>query len=386
MRVELADAAALRQLKPLEVAAYLRAMNWRKEANLNGKATLWSKTGPEGEEFDLTLPSRREFGDYALRMAEVLRALAVAEERSELEVFRDITTTAAADVVRVGVQTTPLDNGTLRIDQAVQLVERGRDLMLSAACAALEKRAVYARRKPQRAMEYLREVRMGQTEQGSFILTLLVPVPLELKAAQDELFGCEPAEPYGRRVTRTLFSALAAVDEAAQAAAVDGDMAPFQAAVSRGVSANMCDAILGLAEASPEQPIDFRISWSRSRPGAADVPTRVLIAADRIPVVQEAARQFRERAPVDDYELEGIVTRLARSPAASQGDVTVEGVVDGRMRRVSMPLSPDTYSIAVKAHEHRVRVRCTGELTRDGAGFRLQTPRHFEIVDDGELD
>lgn len=148
MKAEVRDATALSELKPLEVAAYLRATKWQKEADLNGKATLWLKTGPTGEELDVTLPSRREFADYVLRMGEVLRTLAAAEERSELEVFCDLTTTAAADVVRVAVQTISSDNGTLGIDQAVQLVERSRDLMLSAACAAIEKRALYAKRKP----------------------------------------------------------------------------------------------------------------------------------------------------------------------------------------------------------------------------------------------
>lgn len=384
MKAEVRDAAALGELKPLEVAAYLRATRWQKEADLNGKATLWLKAGPTGEELDLTLPSRREFADYALRMGEVLRTLAAAEERSELEVLRDITTTATADVVRVAVHTFPSDNGTLGIDQAVQLVERSRDLMLSAACAAIEKRPLYAKRKPQKAMDYLRDVRMGQTERGSFILTLLTPVPPELKDLQDDLF--EAAEPYERRVTRTLFRALAALDEAARAAGVDGDMAPFQAAVTSGVSANLCDAIVGLSEASPEQPLDFRISWSRSRPVVDDVPAKVLIGADRMPVVKEAARRFRDAASIDDYEVEGIVTRLDRPPSAKEGDVTVEGVVEGSMRRVVMRLAPETYSTAVKAHDGRLRVRCTGDLVREGRGFRLQAPRHFETVSDSEDD
>lgn len=233
-------------------------------------------------------------------------------------------------------------------------------------------------------MDYLRDVRMGQTERGSFILTLLTPVPPELKDPQGNLF--EAPEPYERRVTLTLFRALAALDEAARAAAMDGDMAPFKAAVSSGVSANLCDAIVGLSDASPEQPLDFRISWSRSRPVADDVPARVLIGADSMPVVKEAARQFRDTAAIDDYEVEGIVTQLNRKPNANEGDVTVEGVVDGSMRRVVVRLVPETYSMAVKAHDDRLRVRCTGDLVREGRGLRLQSPRHFEIVSDNGDD
>ena len=66
-------------------------------------------------------------------------------------------------------------------------------------------------------------------------------------------------EPYERRVTRALFIALAALDDAARVAAADGNMEPFQAAVKSGVSANLWDAVLGLADAASKQSIDFRV-------------------------------------------------------------------------------------------------------------------------------
>lgn len=89
VKVEVRDAAALNALKPLGMAAYLRAKGWRKEADLNGKGSLWLKEGPNGEVFDITLPLKRDLADYALRMGELLRTLATAERRSELDILRD---------------------------------------------------------------------------------------------------------------------------------------------------------------------------------------------------------------------------------------------------------------------------------------------------------
>jgi hypothetical protein len=383
MKVAVRDPAALCALKPLEMAAYLRAMGWRKEVDLDGKGSLWLKAAAEGEEFDVTLPLKRDLGDYALRMGEVLGTLAEVERRSELEVLRDVMTTTA-DLVRVRAPSHSAENGTLPLDQAVSFVERSRDMMLSAACAALKKRAFYAKRKPQQAMDYLRQVRMGQTEQGSYVLTILSPVPPELKAAQWELLPVEPVEPYERQVTRTLVEALAALDEAARGAAMNGDMAPFNAAVSRGVSANLCDAVVGLSEVSAGEALDVQVSWSRTRPLEERALARVMIGSDSMPIIEEAARHFRETAPVEDFDVEGFVTRLARGPEAQEGDVTVEGIVEGQMRRVVMSLGPENYGHAVSAHNERLSVKCTGELVREGRGLRLQSPRHFEVIADEE--
>ena len=383
MKVEVRDADALSAMKPLEVAAYLRAMGWCQEADFEDKGSLWLKTNAAGEEFDVTLPLRPDLADYTLRMGEFLRTLALAEDRSELEVLRDVMTTTA-DLVRVRAPSYLGEDGTLPLDQAVSFVERSRDMMLSAACAALQKRAFFATRKPQQAMDYLREVRMGQTERGSYVLTILSPVAPELKAAQAELLPTEPTEPYERQVTRTLVAALGALNEAARRAASNGDMAPFTNAVSRGVSANLCDAVVGLAEVSPSEALNIQVSWARTRPVDNNAPARVLLGSDSIPIIEEAARHFRDTAPVDDFEVEGFVTRLDRGPDAKEGDVTVAGIVEGHMRRIVMRLGPNNYSDAVRAHDGRLKVKCTGELTKAGRGYCLESPRHFEVTAEEE--
>jgi hypothetical protein len=380
MKVAVQDAAALHALKPLEVAAYLRAKGWRKEVDLDNKASLWLWRDPEGEEFDVMLPLKRELGDFVLRMGELLRTLANAEQRSQLEVIQDFLTTTA-DLIRVRASSRDVDNGTLPLEQAVAFVEHSRDLMLAAACAALDKRPYYATRKATQAMDYLSRVRMGQTERGSYVLTMLSPIAPELKPAQGELpLSTEAVEPYERRVTRTLVEALTALDEAARQAAIQGDMGPFQAAVQRGVSANLCDAVVGLSIASPAEGLDIQVSWSRSRPVEGKAPARVRFGSDSIPIIEEAGRRFRDTASLEDFEVEGFVTRLDRGPKATDGDVTITGIVDGQMRKIVVRLGTDTYSEAVRAHKDRRTVKCTGDLVKEGRAYRLQDPRHFQVM------
>lgn len=380
MRVALHDAEALRALKPLEVAAYLRAKGWQKEADIGDRASLWLlRREPDGTEFDVTLPARREFKDYVLRMGEVLRGLADAEGRSELDVLTDVQTTTA-DLIRVRAPSRDAESGTLPFDEAVTFVERSRDMMLAAACAAIDKRSVYAKRKAQQAMDYLGHARMGQTERGSFVLTILSPVVPELRPVQGALFPAEHEDPYERKVTRTLMEALTALDEAARAAAMHGNMTPFQEAVSRGVSANLCDAVIGLSAVSREEGLDIQVAWSRTLSIDSAIPTRVLLGSDSIPWIEQAARQFRETAPIDDVDVVGIVTTLDRDPKAVEGEIWIIGLVEGQTRRVVVRLGYRDYNEAISAHADRRAVRCTGELMKEGRGYRLLNPRHFEVL------
>jgi len=371
---------ALRALRPLEVASYLRVHGWRQEADLNGKGSVWLLPAEDGrEEADITLPLQRDLGDFALRMGDVLRTLRQVERRPEPEILQDLMTTSC-DLIRVRAPSREAESGSLPLEQAVAFVERSRDLVLAAACAAITKRAYFATRKPTKATEYLSKVRMGQTERGSYVLTILSPVAPALAPEGELPLDLEPSEPYERRVTRTLAEGLAAMEQAARGAAASGGMGGFEQAVRLGVSANLCDAVTGLSAVSPGEGLDIRIAWSRTRPVPNTVPSRVFLGSDSMPLIQEASRLFKDTAAVEDVELQGFVTRLARGPTEISGEVTLEGLLDGQLRRAIVELGEGIYSQAVQAHEQRQRVACAGDLVKERGGFRLQNPRHFRVL------
>jgi hypothetical protein len=371
---------ALNALKPLEVASYLRVHGWHQAADLNGKGSVWLLPAEEGrEEADITLPLQRDLGDFTLRMGEVLRTLQLVEQRGESAILLDLMTTGS-DLIRVRAPSREAESGSLPIEQAVAFVERSRDLVLAAACAAITKRAYFATRKPKLATDYLSRVRMGQTEQGSYVLTILSPVTPALVPEGELPLDLTPPEPYERQVTRTLGESLAALEHAARQAAASGGMAAFHDAVSQGVSANLCEAVAGLSAVSPEDGLDIQIAWSRTRPAAATIPSRIVLGSDSIPLIEEAARLFKDTAALDDVEIQGFVTRLARGPQEPSGEITLEGLIDGQLRRVTVELGDGIYSQAVQAHEQRQRVACAGDLAKERGGFRLENPRHFRIL------
>ena len=381
MRASGQDVSALTAIKPLEVASYLRVRGWRQEAEIGDKGSIWVlPASGDRDEADITLPLRRDLGDFALRMGDVLRTLAVVEQRPETEVLHDLMTTSS-DLIRVRAPSRDAASGSLPIEEAVAFVERSRDMMLAAACAAISKRSYFANRKPVRATDYLSKVRMGQTERGSYILTILSPVAPALVSEGELPLDLETPEPYERQVIRTLAEGLAALEHAARQAASSGGMGAFEQAVRLGVSANLCEAVAGLSAVSPGEGLDISIAWSRTRQPAVTVPSRIFLSSDSIPLIQEAARLFKDIAPVEDVELQGFVTRLARGPKETSGEVTLEGLVEGQLRRALVELGEGIYSKAVQAHEQRQRVACAGDLIKERGGYRLQNPRHFRVLE-----
>jgi hypothetical protein len=378
MNVDIRDVEAMKALRPLEVAAYLRSRGWTSKDG-GGSATIWTLTVAK-EEYEVLLPLDPTIRDFALRMGDILQVLAAAEHRSQEEIYADLLTTTA-DVVRIRLEDADLQDGTLPIDGHARVAQKARDLMLAAACAATEARPVWHTRKPAQAVEEVRKVRIGQTERGSYVVTVITRVSPALHVREGHLFEVET--PFERRMTETLASSLFHLERAAEAAALSGEFKAFDEAVSRGVSANLCDAVAGLwGEEDRFRNLEFTFSWSPARPPEPDAVRRVRFTADRIPVIREAGRLLRERAPIADFELEGAVIRLERAEGAPTGRVTILGQVDGKPRRVLVEMNDPNYHLAVLAHDQFRALRCVGSLVREGRSFILREPREIAVEEE----
>ncbi len=377
MKATIRDAETLRVLPPLGVASYLRSKGWYQSDVIGRRGSVWSSRRPGLEGYEILLPLSRELGDYVTRMAEMIGTLEVAEGRPQTQILEDIAD-ATADVVRIQIEGPVAQDGTLPIDEGVEAFERARDLMLAAACAAVRPRAVYHTRRPTLAMEYMTRLRLGQTSHGSFVMTVRSPVAPALHAANQPP-ALDAEQPFEREVTKTLARALAATRDASNAAIATADFAPFPAAVDQGVSANLCEAIVGLSRQTRAENVTVSVAWSPSREIAEQLPSRFRFSVDAVAVIAEAARIFRDRAPREEFELHGVVVGLQRPEGAPAGIVKVAAIVDGILRNVRLELAGDDYSHATRAHEAERRVACLGDLVREGRLLVLKNPHGFEV-------
>jgi hypothetical protein len=376
MKVTIRDPAVLHTVRPLEMVAYLRANGWHEVQRLE-RGAFWTKESGQ-EVFEVLVPLDAGLRDFPNRVADALQTLEQAEQRSQLEIVEDLTTTGA-DVIRPRLPGTNGD-GAVSLERGMILHEQARDLMLAAACAAIEPRPLYAKRKPERAMQYLQHARFGLPTRGSYIMTIISPVAPKLVVGKN-LFGeeIEHEEPFERRTVRTLAEALQAVAKACREVASTNELGPMKAAVKHGVSANLCEAIIGLDRGGGEKGVEFSFSWAPSRGVPVGIESVVSILPDSMPILEATARVFRETETVESSEVIGTVQKLEHQ-GGDQGKVTIVGTADGEPRTVHLELTGADHSLAVDAYEQRILVKCVGELSRVGRSWILRNPREFAVL------
>jgi hypothetical protein len=72
-----------------------------------------------------------------------------------------------------------------------------------------------------------------------------------------------------------------------------------------------------------------------------------------------------------------IAGRVIATGARSQ--VTLMGVVAGKLDRIESELIEPTYELAIKAYQARIPVLCQGDLVKQGRSFRLQNVHHLTL-------
>ena len=365
-------------LDPSQIEVYLLARGWESKRRTPMFSTWVAPDAASRGQLFLPLSSKP--ADYEDRLQEFVRELADIQGE-----HRDVLITnlryATADLVRVRLVSPRVGPGELPIGDGAQLVEGAREMMLAAACASVSIRPNFGPRMPRQAIDYLDGVRLGQTERGSYVVTVISDVaPPE----QHALLPDDAAHidiPFERHVTTKLVTALAAAHDAANAVlgASSTGFSAFDEAVEAGVSANLCDAIATMGAERAAAHLEVSIAWASSRPPTVQAQPSIAFEPASLPVMKEAVSHLRSFGPFDDELIEGIVHRLTRGLDDVIGTIVIDGEARGERHKFHVELPDEQYDLAVEAHRTKRPVRIRGTLFKQGRSWVLSEPGQLTL-------
>ncbi|BCB86602.1 hypothetical protein Psuf_039150 [Phytohabitans suffuscus] len=164
----------IQQLTPEAVHAFLTSEGWRPQVD-EREVDLWTLTDG-GDEFEVLVPTDRRIRDFPLRMYQVLRTLAAVQDRPLSTVLSDLTNTGSDRMIFRLLPSGP--PGTIPIFNGADAVLGVRELVMSAAYAStLDRPLLVQGRRPQRVMNFVRGVRLGSPQTGSWVIAAEVALP-----------------------------------------------------------------------------------------------------------------------------------------------------------------------------------------------------------------
>jgi hypothetical protein len=373
---ETTDLETISALSPTHVAGYLRSRGWHDQGKYGSYGQVYSKK-VDDHTFNVVLPRLATIADFTTRMRGLINVVAEVERRRATGVLFDLTL-APFDVIRVRSMDADA-YGSIRFEQGLDLHEEAKRALVAAAnaTASEQPRKAWKGRRPDSVGQYLERLRLGQTENASFSLTVLSPYSFDPEGQEKATLFEDQA--FGRRVTLKFGSALTAI-ETALAEAVAGDPVPaFEKGIAAGVSADICQALAKLAD--NESGIQVSVSWSPAKPTSG--PIRLSLTPQDSAVLHEIARTFARQEPEPEFELEGLVEEIKEKPERFDGSVVIQAKLPQQagVRKIRVHFAQRDREFVYEAAKNKRWVRVIGNLARDGKLLKLEEPHDFSIVE-----
>ncbi|WP_214318601.1 OB-fold nucleic acid binding domain-containing protein [Nonomuraea sediminis] len=360
-------------VSPAQLSDYLASQGWQRIDTWRG-AVIWHLDGA-GE---VLVPHEPAYRDYQDRLREVVRVLSRVEHRADWDIVRDITEPLTD---RQFFRTQPdTPQGTTPLMAGLKALEGVRDLLKAAARVSVDGTSpIHVGQAPETAHAFLRQVRLGTTQVGSYVFTVQVPLS---QPAQDALFGDGDPLPFNRRVLLRMNDAILAAHEAATKVSEHG-LGIFDDYIDRGISANFCEALVNLAGPDSGWPVEVGFSWSRglAPPDWATAgPTRFDPWA--LGAIKQAGQQLRLLGQGGQAAITGLVVSTRRD-RDEPGRVKIRGELrvarQATSRSIWVVLNPQQYAQALDAHQEERQVSVIGQLVPTQRRLELH-PSDFEVL------
>lgn len=366
-------------LRPNQMSAYLASQGWREDGAIGESAAVWHRTEDENYDFEIILPLKYDLKDYVQRSYDLISVLAKFENRSLRDVVDDLIN-FHADVVKIRVVHDDVENGSIPLNDGVLLIEKAKELLISVAKSTFSKRRHFTGGASKEIMDFVETFRLGQTEVGSYIVNLIMPID-RMPIEQGDMVEVSLT----RNVTHTLARSLTAIEKSMVSYRESQSDQSFESAVEQGVSANLCDALVGLTGEKQSRNVNISILLSRTDGQYQDIPLQHSFNSYDVEYLKRASDYYKEKYTIHNYIVCGYVTGLKHEENADAGGVIVASVVNGREKHITFALPTMEYWQAHKAHGENNIIQCSGDLNVSPRSATLINVTGFSVLGSGDL-
>ncbi|QIM66300.1 hypothetical protein A4G16_02385 [Mannheimia granulomatis] len=356
-----------------QLARYLTAKNWHIAFELE-YAIIWQRDlGYQILEITLPKPTAED-SDEVLKKA--LEKLAHFEEKT-VETLKLNISNQYTDKLSVRVVGESVKDGTIPLDDGVKLFEKTKHLINALALSAKSKKAVFGHNSGgKNVAEFMSQVRLGQTQIGSYIINLSYPVEnIEVKE-QNEIIQ---AISFSRSVSHNLVNSLKKLKE--KITHYENNPTSFAELIPEGVSHNLCEAIIGLSGPELQRKVEIKLQAGEINDEAMPDEVDIQFDQNEIKVVQIASKYYQGEYTLPHYEIIGKIVGLHSSNLADGGYVQVPCKIENKTVEIRIDLLPEQYQLAAEAHKNGQQIRCKGKnLYINKKKGRFQTLTSMNIL------
>jgi hypothetical protein len=316
-----------RDLRP-SAESYLLRHGWN-AGSAGQYGELWSRFDTEGWSGDPSVETVRIAVPYRLeRLSREYQAFIARLEESEQRAGETIAQDLEnefLDIQEYRISNTVENEDSAPLTTASTVLVAAKKLLRAASTTSRRPMPSIGSRFSRSADAVANRARLSHTRRGSYILPVVMPIergPVLQHQILDRATEVE-IETDERRVTRTLASALAALDSIGvrpeQQLGTDG----LIRLIESGVSRELVGAVRSIASDAGVHAFETTFGWAPGIGIPGGLPTRIFIPDEAVPLLERIETQLREVEPRPQESVSGQIVEIRHAPDDPAGEIAI---------------------------------------------------------------
>ena len=285
-----------------------------------------------------------------------------------------------ADILKIRIEKKEIEPGNILLDDAIAVYENAKRLLGAAAQDVLKPTAFHQGRMDTTITSFLSNCRFGQTEGGSYVVSVICPMTevAEGEVRQLELFEDETEETnFTRQVTTKVVKSIQKLKSRID----DGQYNLAETSTEDGISANFYEALLGINLDQEGIRVDFVPEWAPGIKVEENLPQKISLSHSYYQPIHATVTQLKGSIK-KKRKIVGRIKKLEASAdieSRKAGKISVVYVDDAnKAKTVIARLDKNDYDKAIEAHTKGWYVEIIGDMS-DGRGSEIEC-ESFNVI------
>ena len=354
------------KINHVNLCKYVSDLGWKKYRGKTREGIAIYQKYIGNNFYQITIPCNRNFSDYAYAMRKVVEILSYTEGKSEEQLILELLN-PLSDILRVRHISPDVENGSILFEDAINLFENSKKLLLNSALDCCCYKKIYRGRPPENVQQFISSCRYGQTEIGSYVISLVCPfMSLEDSGVKQLTFFTEEEDAsisITRKATRKLIESTYEVKEAIE---TGKNLSELIEDPNKNISVSFIEALSNLNISNDNHSLEIAAKWAPTINLNKSNIEKICLSHDHYAPLKSIVDKYKKEEEKSTQMLEGRISKLDASPNIEErkkGKATLVYINnESKVSKITLNLSIDDYDSAILAHSNGRTIRVRGEL------------------------
>lgn len=364
----------LNKITAASLEKYLMFNDWVRNYEFPNRNLMYFANGEE----IIVFPSSEKLSDFYIVLPKTIEILADIYGKTPNDIVKDIIC-SYFDRIEFRIKSQFAEKGELPMGYASQCIEGLRELILYSACAEQNTEPICVKT-TKNAKKILNNFKLGQTDVGSFVINIDIQVVNDVNE-QFDIAGSESNVLIEHKVVKRIGNALRQIDDVANDKVKLDDILPK--AYQKGVTANICDALLKLKPEKEDAEINAKIRYASSITRKVGDTESVDIKGCHFYVMQEISNRYKIVELSDTVRIKGSIALLKKIKESEENykrEIVIATFAEGTYRSIKAELVDADYKIACDAHRDGFEVEVSGKLDMGVKNWKFSQVDSFRVL------